>query len=91
MVVKDMRPGEDRVDLSALRVKQGAILRALTAADLDLPALSTALASSAHAAEIDLSRFVGSGDTPMRGTLRIELSAYGVPALEPADFILTGT
>jgi Ca2+-binding RTX toxin-like protein len=91
LAIRDLRPGEDRIDLSALRVRQGAALRALTAADLNLPALSAALASSSHAAEIDLSAFATASGAPIRGTLHIELSPYGVPTLEPGDFILTGS
>jgi Ca2+-binding RTX toxin-like protein len=91
IVIADMRPGEDRIDLSALRVRQGTTLRTLTAADLDLPALSAALASPTHAAEIDLSRFSTANGMPMSGTLRIELSAYGAPVLEATDVIAVGS
>jgi Ca2+-binding RTX toxin-like protein len=91
IVIGDMRPGADRIDLSALRVRMGTAQRALTIMDIDLPALSAALASSSRAAEIDLSAFVTPDGTPIHGTLRIELSVYGAPTLEPADFILAGT
>jgi Ca2+-binding RTX toxin-like protein len=90
VVIRDLRPGEDRIDLSALRLGIGAGQRALTAADLNLPALSAALASSSRAAEIDLTAFVTPAGTPIRGTIRMELSSYGAPTLEPADFILAG-
>jgi hypothetical protein len=90
IVIKDLRPGEDRVDLSALRVRQGQVLRALTLADLGLPALSSALAMSSRSASIDLAGFVGIGGTPLRGTLVLELSPHGAPALTAGDFILDG-
>jgi Ca2+-binding RTX toxin-like protein len=90
VVIADLRPGEDRIDLTTLRILQSGTPRPLGPADLNLEALSQALASQGRA-EIDLSRFVAADGAPLDGVLRIELSPYAAPALRQTDFVLSGS
>lgn len=87
VIVKDFRPGEDRLDLTSMLVMQNGSARAVVASDLDMNALSASLAEQGYTL-IDLSRFVTQSGESLRGALRIELSAYGFPMLQERDFVL---
>ncbi|WP_129782201.1 tandem-95 repeat protein [Peristeroidobacter soli] len=88
VVILDFVIGEDKIDLSWLRVMDGSIARELTVADLDLEQFNSDLHEQGDAM-LDLGSFVSAdGHTPITGSLVVDL-AGGASTLTADDFILT--
>lgn len=87
VTLHDFVIGQDRIDLSWLRVMDGASARELTLDDLNLEQLNAELHQDAQT-QIDLSQFVtADASVPIGGTLTVML-AGGASTLTAADFIL---
>jgi Ca2+-binding RTX toxin-like protein len=86
--ILDFVIGEDKIDLSWLRVLDGSIARELTVADLNLEQFNSDLHEQGDAM-LDLGSFVSAdGHTPITGSLVVDL-AGGASTLTADDFILT--
>jgi len=88
VTIEDFVIGEDKIDLSWLRVNDGGTYRAITADDLDLESLSSDLQKDGQI-EIDLSTFVTRDNESISGgTLQVHLGG-GVSTLTEDSFILS--
>ena len=87
VTIADFFVGEDLIDLSAFRVDDGGI-RALTADDIDLDALSAAMETQGFF-EIDFSiaQFVTAEGDAIDGGLRVERAELGGSGLSSDDFV----
>jgi Ca2+-binding RTX toxin-like protein len=87
--VADFVIGEDRIDLSWLRVSDAGTARELTVDDLHLDQLNVQL-QDGGSVEIDLSQFVTADNAPIDGILTVQL-AGGVSTFTEQDFILAAS
>ncbi len=88
VTIADFFVGEDLIDLSAFRLDDGGGPRALTAADLDLAALSAALEAQGffHIDFADAQFTTAAGDQ-IDGSLRVELAPASEANLSTEDFV----
>jgi Ca2+-binding RTX toxin-like protein len=89
VAVADFLIGEDKLDLSWLRVNDGGSARELTVEDLHLDQLNAEL-QDGGSVEIDLSQFVTTDNAPIQGTLVVQLVG-GVSTFTEQDFILAAS
>lgn len=88
--IHDFVIGDDKIDLSWLRVMEGGTARELTLEDLHLDQLNGSLQEDG-AARIDLAQFLAAGsDSPIAGILTLSL-AGGASTLTQSDFILAAS
>lgn len=88
VTISDFFAGEDLIDLSAFRLDDGGGPRALTAADLDLAALSAAMEVQGFF-EIDFAdaQFTTAAGDQIDGSLRVELAPASEANLSTEDFV----